>query len=84
MSHPQNNADATCPAYDFQAITPSDTAVIRQTRGIYVGIGGDIKVQGLSGRSVTFVNVPGGTILPVQAEMVYSTGTVATDLIALF
>jgi len=84
MAIPKSNADATCPTFDFEAITLSDTAVIRQTRGIYVGIGGDIKARSLTGGLVTFVNVPGGTILPVQVDMVYSTGTVATDLIALY
>lgn len=84
MAIPKSNADATCPTFDFAAITPSDTAVIRQTRGIYVGVGGNIKVQSLTGNLVTFANVPGGTILPVQVEMVYSTETTATNLTALY
>lgn len=83
MSSPKLNADATAPAYSITAITASDTAVIPQTRAIYVGIGGNVKVRSLLGQAVTFTNVPNGSILPIQVDMVYSTDTTAADIISL-
>lgn len=70
-------------AYDAVAITPSDATVIPVTRGIYVGVAGHIAVRMASGQSVTFSNVPVG-IFTVQADMVKSTGTTATTMIALY
>ena len=77
-------ADATVSAYDAAAVAPSDSTVLRPTRGIYVGTGGDIAVQMALGNTVTLVGVLGGSILPVQVVKVLSTGTTASNLIALF
>ena len=70
-------------AYDAVAITPSDATIIPVTRGIYVGVTGHIAVRMASGNSVTFSNVPVG-IFTIQADMVKSTGTTATTMIALY
>lgn len=70
-------------AYDAVAITPSDAATIPQTRGIWVGVTGNIAVKMASGNSVTFTAVPVG-ILPVQVTMVKSTSTTATTMLALY
>lgn len=53
------------------------------TRGIYVGGTGDIKVDMAQSGSVIFRNALAGTIIPVRAVKVYSTGTDATDLVGL-
>ena len=78
------NADATVSSYKAEAITLSDTAVIRNTRAIYVGTGGTIKVTMVDGNAVTFTLVPGGTVLPVQVITVWSTGTTASNLVAMY
>lgn len=71
-------------ATDGVAITPSDTAILADiTRGIYVGGTGAVVVEFVSGRTATFPAVPVGTILPIQAVRVLSTGTTATNLVAL-
>lgn len=73
------------PAHDAVAITPSDSVDLTAvTRGIYVGAAGNVKVDMLGSGTVTFTSVQVGTVLPVRATRVYSTGTTATGLIALW
>ena len=71
------------PAADFFAITPHNTTVQPPFRGIYVGTGGTITLTNRAGTTIQFTNVIAGTILPVQAPLVMSTGTSATGLIGL-
>lgn len=77
--------NASDPANGAAAITPSNTTDLTvYARGIYVGVGGNITVDMTdSGTNITFLAVPQGTILPVQVKRVYSTGTTATNLVAL-
>jgi len=70
-------------AYDAVAVTPSDSTVIRTTRSLYVGVSGDVAVTMASGATVTYKSAPIG-ILPVQVSKVLSTGTAATNLLALY
>jgi hypothetical protein len=58
---------------------------------LYVGNGGNVKVQMESFAIVTFYNVASGSFLPIQVLKVYgsndtgeSDGTTATEIIALF
>jgi hypothetical protein len=77
--------NASDPANGAAAITPSNTTDLTvYARGIYVGVGGNITVDMTdSGTNITFLAVPQGTILPIQVKRVYSTGTTATNLVAL-
>ena len=78
MSFLQNTAGT------FYAITQSDT--LDQSpiiNAIHVGGAGDVKVTGVDGVTVVFKAMAAGSILPVKARRVWSTGTSATDLIAL-
>jgi len=72
-------------------VTPSDTVNIPNAAGadmdnegcvLYVGTQGDLKVTTSSGSEVTFVGVQG--FFPVQVIRVWSTGTTATDIVALW
>ena len=66
------------------AVTPSDsTALLYPTTGIYVGVGGTVVVTLKSGVDATFVGTIAGSILPLEVSHVKSTGTTATNLIAL-
>lgn len=73
------------PASKAEPLTPSDTVVYDYAyRAIYVGTGGTITlipVENLA--SVTFENVPDGTILPVSVKKLLATGTSATNIIGL-
>jgi allophanate hydrolase subunit 2 len=50
---------------------------------LYVGTTGNLKVDTITGSTVTFKNMPVG-FFPVQVKKVYLTGTTATDIIALW
>lgn len=85
MAAPYTSADATVSARRAAAITTSDTVVSEDpTRAVYVGGSGNIKVDMVSGGTVTFQNVQAGTVLPIQVTRVYLTGTTATYMIALY
>ncbi len=75
------------PAQAAVAVTPHDTNELsrKPTRAIFVGVGGDVAVKLTDDTSaVTFKNVPGGTILPIGCYLVLSTGTTATNILALY
>ena len=72
------------PADRAIAITPSDTADLAALpRALYIGTGGAVKITTKGGDTVTLANVPAGTVLPVRAARVWSTGTTASDIVAL-
>jgi len=51
---------------------------------LYVGVGGNVKVTTSGGDTVSFYNLNNGQFVPVQVSKVFSTGTTATNLIALW
>ena len=51
---------------------------------LYVGGAGDIKLTTASGSILTFSSLNAGTFVPVQTIKVFSTGTTATNIIALW
>lgn len=80
------NADYGAPAQSWRDITKSDTVNLPHgtCRAIYVGVSGHIAVLGEDDASVIFYNAAAGSILALQAKRVLSTGTTATNLIALY
>jgi hypothetical protein len=91
------HANNTVSAHNAVVVTASDTTHLPVTRAIYVGGTGDIALamadSGLDSSSsaaaaqavdVIFYNVSAGTVLPVQAMRVLSTGTTATNIVALY
>lgn len=81
-------AQITAPPVNAAAITPSNTVDLDEyTRGIYVGVTGDLKVDmpGDEGdASVTFVGLAAGVIHPIVASRIYATGTSATSIVAVW
>lgn len=66
-------------------ITPHNTNELENyTRGIYVGTAGALKVDMVSGDTVTFTNIAAGVIHPIRARRVYATGTTASGLIGVY
>lgn len=73
------------PAIDAAAVTPHDTNDLTfTTKAIFVGGAGNLKVKTLVGNDVTFTGVTAGTVLQIHAQRVYSTGTTATNIVAMF
>lgn len=70
--------------YGGVAVTPDDdNDLAKPSRDLYIGAGGTLKVTGLDGNDVTFSNVVPGR-LGIGVIKVYSTGTSATGLVALY
>jgi hypothetical protein len=68
-----------------QVISKSDTTNLPYvTRAIYVGGTGTMTIVHSNGTTTLFSAIPAGTILPVEAIRVNSTGTDATLMVALF
>jgi hypothetical protein len=79
-------ANRSDPAGGGQAVTKSDTTYFTggAARAIYVGTGGDMTVV-LLDRTTTllFANIQDGSIIPIQCTRINSTGTDASDFVAL-
>lgn len=83
------NGDFTVPAERMAAVTPHDTTKFTYfTRGLYVGVTGNVSVNAYNEAGTLaaciFTNVPGGSILPITCDRVNSTGTTATNIVALW
>ena len=76
---------SSCPATGATVTNNHDTNQLTNgaCRSLYVGVTGDIKVTMANGDVVTFTNVAVG-VLPVSVKQVWSTGTTATGLVALY
>ena len=78
-------AGITAPAENGASVTPHDTNDLANTsRGVYVGVSGDVKVDLVGGDTVTFVGMAAGVIHPIRVTRVYSTGTDATDIVTVY
>ena len=84
-ANPSNNI--TAPAEFYETATPSDTDgsgdLTYVCRALYVGTGGTVIAIRKDGVEVPFVNVPDGETLPIRAKRVKSTGTTASNIVAL-
>lgn len=79
------SASLSGPADDCAAVTPSDSTDLPTiARALYVGGGGDLVITTKVGSTVTFADVPAGSLLPVRARRVRATGTGATNIVALW
>lgn len=79
--------DATNNPVSFQptrasSVTPSDSTVLAAGT-LFIGSTGNIKVRTKGGDDITFTNVANSFILPVLVDMVYSTGTTASNIIIM-
>lgn len=67
------------------AVTPSDSVDLSiYTRGIYVGVTGNVKVTTVGGDTITFVGLAAGIIHPIQAKRIFSTLTTATSIVGVY
>jgi hypothetical protein len=67
-----------------ETVTPHDTNELAAvSRGLWVGGAGNVAALMLDGSVGTFVAVAAGTLLKVRIKRVNSTGTTATNMVAL-
>lgn len=85
---PSYASTLTGPIQTGYAITPSDTLDVSiTTRGLYVGVAGDVKVTlaaNATGSSVVLKGLASGIIHPIGVRRIYATGTTATDIVGLY
>tara|TARA_R110000868_G_scaffold86593_3_gene242824 strand:- start:508 stop:978 length:471 start_codon:yes stop_codon:yes gene_type:complete len=71
----------------FLSTAESYTVYVRSDNNasvLFIGTGGTLRVITAGGQDITFNAIIGGTFLPVQVLKVFSTGTTATNLVALW
>jgi hypothetical protein len=74
----------TAPVCQAVEVTPNDaTDLANWTRAVFVGVGGDVKVDMATSGTVTFKNILSGTTLPIRVRRIYATGTTAQSIVAL-
>ena len=67
------------------SVTPADGSDMAQvSRALWVGGAGNLSVVTRGGDTITLVGVAAGTLLPIRATRVRSTGTTATNIHALY
>lgn len=73
-------------ATDAVAVTPNDSADLasKPTKGVYVGVSGDIKITLQGGSTASFVGLAAGVIHPIAAMRIWATGTTATSILAVY
>jgi len=77
--------DQMPPATGGEAVTPHDTNELTSvSRGLYVGVGGNVAVVMADGTPLTFVGVNAGTMLPIRVKQVKSTNTTAASIVAVY
>ncbi len=75
----------TASARGGAVVTKSDTVnLTKVTKGLYVGGAGDVTAVMQDSTVLLFSAVPAGTILPIRASRVNSTGTTATLMTAIW
>jgi hypothetical protein len=76
-------SEDTAPATRYAAVTPNDSTVVN-ARALYVGTAGNLALKAdANAATVTFSNVPAGTVLPVGAWFVMA-ATTASNIVALY
>jgi hypothetical protein len=81
----QPNFRGTDPADNAAAVTPNDSVDLTNVaRALYIGTGGDVKITTAGGDTVTLNDVQGGSILPIRTKRVFSTGTTASNMVAIY
>ena len=78
-------SEQTRPSGQIRAVTGSDTVDLPggPCRGFHVNVAGAVKFTDLTGNAVT-MTVVAGTPLPYAASRIWSTGTTATGIFALY
>jgi len=82
----QTHPSPTFPQYPGGAVAVSTVSdnTLAKTSVIYVGGAGNVNVLTAQNDTVTFYGLNAGTIIPVQVVKVFSSGTTATNLVAIY
>lgn len=69
-----------------ESVTKSDSLNLSvEEAKLYIGTGGDLKVDTTDGQTITLKNVANGTFLDfILVKKVHSRGTTASDIVAIY
>lgn len=73
----------TSPGIDAFSISPSNNDLPQVTRALYVGNGGNVRVELVSGTQVSFNAMQTGMLYPLRIRKVLNGGTTATGLVGV-
>jgi hypothetical protein len=76
-------SSASDPAIDAEVVT-FDVDVTNGARGLYIGGTGNLAVITSRGNTRTFYNAQAGSVVPIRVRRVLSSGTTATNILALY
>jgi hypothetical protein len=80
-----NHALSHYPALNAFAVTPSDSVDLAHVaRGVYVAVEGTLTVTTYNGDTVTFTALAAGILHNITATRIWSTGTAATGIVAVY
>lgn len=67
-------------------VVPSDTVNLVDgiTKGVYVGVDGDLSAVLADGSEFVFKNLAGGCVHPISVKRIKATGTTATSIGAMY
>lgn len=83
--HSASKPGLDSPATGGAAVTPHDTNELSKiTRYLYVGTAGTLTVVTSDGTTLAFGAVTAGSLLPLRVKIVKSTGTGASNIVALW
>ena len=68
----------------FEIIPSNSTNLSHVTRGLFVGIIGDVHVVTAGGDDVTFIDMAAGVIHPLRIRQILVSGTNASELIGIY
>ena len=80
----------------FINVTPSDTALLKYvsdvtgslepiaTRGILLGVAGDLEIKDDNGTTVVLVGLAAGVLHPITTQQILAANTTATSISAYF
>lgn len=88
MSHLSvtNAALMTAPGDKLAAVTPHDTNDLTNgvCKALWIGVAGDVKVLAADDSDGVVLKAAPVGLLPICARRVYSTGTTATNIVAIY
>ncbi len=78
-------SDLSDPVRHAAVVVPSDTVNLPNgAKALWVGGAGTVKVITGGDETVTFTGVLAGTLLPIRCKRVFSTGTSASNIVAMW
>lgn len=82
----QTHPSPTFPQFPGGAVAVSTASdnILAKISVIYVGGAGNVNVLTAQNDTVTFYGLNAGTVIPVQVVKVFSSGTTATNLVAIY